>query len=210
MMVRLLRVFTAGVIFVFAAGAQAQDKGPWYVAAGAGGAWYTDERLSGAATGKISMDTGFIGNVAIGRYLDDIRVFRLEIEGIYSRAGIDNNGTANTGGDIANAALMFNLIYDIHTGSSWTPYLGVGIGPSQVFLDNYSVAGVPVADDSGTAFSGQFKGGVAYQLNPSMAVTVQYRLYGTDNVSWKGVGGGTISSNGTLVQSAEVGFRFHF
>jgi opacity protein-like surface antigen len=43
-----------------------------------------------------------------------------------------------------------------------------------------------------------------------MAVTVGYRYYATDNLSFGGQPGGTIKTGGTQIQSAEVGFRFHF
>jgi opacity protein-like surface antigen len=210
MMVRLMRALTATAILVFAAGAQGQATKPWYVAGGLGGAWYSDLPLSGAATGNLAMDTGFNVNAAFGRYLDDIRVFRLEVEALYARAGIGNNGSVNTGGDISNVGVMFNVLYDIQTNSSWIPYFGGGIGNSWVSLEDYSAGGVPVADDTGNAFSWQSKGGVAYQFNPSMAITVQYRYYGTDNVTFKTPAGGSIGTNGTEIQSAEVGFRFHF
>jgi opacity protein-like surface antigen len=212
MIARLLRILTAGSLFVFAAAAQAQspNAGLWYAGGGIGGAWYFGERIEGAATGKLSMDPGFIGNVGIGRYIDETRSFRLEVEGLYSRATIDNNETVDASGDLSNLALMFNVLYDVQTNSSWVPYLGGGFGTSLVFLNDYSAGGVPVADDSSNAFAWQFKAGVAYHFSPSMAVTAQYRLFGTDNVTWKGVGGGSISSDGTKLQSAEVGFRFHF
>ncbi len=65
MIVRLLRVFMAGFVFVFAAGAQAQgqEPKPWYVALGVGGAWYDDSKIGGA--GSASMDTGFTLNGAL-------------------------------------------------------------------------------------------------------------------------------------------------
>ena len=217
MIVRFLRLLTAGALFAFAASALAQVEeqgqergGPWYVAGGLGAGWYEDERLSGASTNKLAMDTGFTVNAAIGRYLDEIRVFRLEAEAVYARADIGNDGTGMaTGGSLNNVALMFNVLYDIHTDSPWIPYLGGGIGNSWVVMDSYTSGGVPIADDTGNAFSWQFKGGVAYQFNPAMALTVQYRFIATDNVSWSSPAG-SISSSGTKIQSAEVGFRFHF
>jgi opacity protein-like surface antigen len=212
MIVRMLRVATAGVIFMVAAGAQAQGEGPklWYVAVGAGGAWYNDQTITGAGTGKLSTDPGYTANVAIGRYLDDIKVVRLEVEGLYDSAEVNNFGGAKAGGTLSNAGLMFNFLYDIQTGTSWIPYLGGGIGYSRVNMDNVTLAGVTVLDGTDNVFAYQFKGGVAYQFNPSMAVTVGYRYYATDNLSFGGQPGGTIKTGGTQIQSAEVGFRFHF
>ena len=212
MIVRLLRVLTAGVVFVFAAGVQAQTQDPklWYVSIGAGGAWYQDLKLNGAIVGTASMDTGFTVNGAIGRYLDNERVIRLEAEAIYDRAEISNIGGTKVSGDLSNVGLMFNILYDIKTNSSWVPYLGGGIGYSQVFVDDLSVGGVTLVDDSAGAFAWQFKAGIAYEFNPSMAVTLGYRYFGTDNVSFDSKIGGSVNTGGTDIQNAELGFRFNF
>ena len=88
MIVRLLRILTAGVIFLSAAGAQAQVQDPklWYVSLGTGGAWYEDVNLGGGVSA--STDTGFTLTGAFGRYVDDIRVIRLEGQVLYNRASI--------------------------------------------------------------------------------------------------------------------------
>ncbi len=113
MIVRMLRVLTAGVLFVFAAGVHAQTQDPklWYVAIGAGGAWYQDLDLEGAILGDASMDTGFTVNGAFGRYLDNERVVRLEAEAIYDRADFSDIGGAKVSGNLSNVGLMFNLLY---------------------------------------------------------------------------------------------------
>ena len=212
MIVRMLRVLTAGMLFVFAAGVHAETQDPklWYVAIGAGGAWYQDYELEGAIVGKASMDTGFTVNGAFGRYLDDGRVLRLEVETIYDRADIDNIGGTKVSGDLSNMGVMFNFLYDIQTNSRWVPYLGGGIGYSQVFLNDLSFGGVTLVDDDAGAFAWQFKAGIAYQFNPSMAVTLGYRYFGTDNVSFKSKVGGSVNTGGTDIQNAELGFRFNF
>jgi opacity protein-like surface antigen len=212
MIVRMLRVVMAGMIFFVAAGAQAQGQDPklWYVAAGAGGAWYADQKITGGAVGKLSTDTGFALNGAIGRYLDDIRVLRLEVEGLYDNADVNNFGGTKAAGTLSNIGLMFNFLYDIQTGSSWIPYLGGGIGYSHVNMDNVTIAGVTVLDGTDNVFAYQFKAGIAYQFNPSMAVTLGYRYYGTDNLSFGGQPGGTVKTEGTRIQNAELGFRFNF
>ena len=123
MILRSLRFPAAGVLFAFAASAHAQAPDPklWYVAGGLGASFYRDMTFSGGVVGDLSMQTGYTGNVAIGRYLDDIRVLRLEIEGVYARADFDNSAGAQTLGDISNGSLMVSFLYDIHTGSHWVP-----------------------------------------------------------------------------------------
>lgn len=210
MIVRLLRVLTAGIVLVFACGAQAQEKGskPWYVAAGVGGAWYDDLNIAGL--GSASMDTGFTLNGAFGRYIDDIRVIRLEAEALYARSDIGNLSGTPASGTLSNAGVMFNAIYDIRFDSSWVPYIGGGIGYSRVDFDKLSSGGVTLLNDSDDAFSWQFKAGVAYEFSPSWAINLGYRYYATDNLEFTGPGGARVTSEGSEIHSAELGFRFHF
>jgi opacity protein-like surface antigen len=212
MIVRMLRVMTAGAIFILATGAQAQEANPkpWYVSAGAGGAWNLDQTISGTGGLALSTDTGFGLNAAIGRYLDEVRVIRLEAETVYENTDVNNISGVKAAGTLSNVGLMLNLLYDIHTDSAWIPYLGGGLGYARVNMDNVTAGGVQVLDGTDYVFAYQFKAGIAYQFNPSMAVTVGYRFYATDNPSFGGQPGGTVKTEGTRTQNAEVGFRFHF
>jgi len=212
---RSFRFLTAGLLLAFAAGSQAQGQDPklWYVAGGLGATWYDDLTISGAGAGKLSTDTGYTGNVSIGRYLDDIRVLRLEVEGVFSRANINNFGGAKADGSLDNTSLMVNFLYDIQTGTPWVPFLGGGIGYSRVGMNNLSAVGGPtLVDSSDNVFAYQFKGGVAYQFDPALAVTVAYRYFATENMSFSGASAmpGTVNTGGTRSHNAEVGFRFNF
>ena len=212
MILRSLRFLTAGVLFAFAASAHAQAPEPkfWYVAAGGGPSFFQDMTFTGAVVGDIHMDTGFTGNVAVGRYLDDVRVLRLELEGVYAQADINNSAGFQVGGDISNGSLMVNLLYDIHTGSPWVPFVGGGIGHSWVYIDNLTdSAGTTFIDDSTSAFAYQFKAGVAYQFNPNLAATVTYRYFGTNSLAFTATSG-VAKSGGIRSHNAEFGVRFNF
>jgi opacity protein-like surface antigen len=213
MIVRLLRVFTAGVIFVFATGVQAQgqDPSPWYVGLGAGPAWSSGLSVTGAITGTVnSKQPGFNVSGAFGRYVDDIRVIRLEAEVLYNRNDISNISNTAADGNLSSVSLMFNAFYDFNTDSNWTPYIGGGIGYARVAFDDLSVGGTTLIDDSGDTFAWQFKAGVSYQFNPSISISANYRLYGTDNITFKDPANATVNSEGALNQGAELGVRFHF
>jgi opacity protein-like surface antigen len=212
MIVRSLRVFTAGVIFTFATGAQAQGQDPklWYVAVGAGAAWSSGLSVTGTTTGTINTDPGFNVSGAFGRYIGDIKVIRLEGEVLYFQGNVSNISGTGAGGDLSSASLMFNAFYDFNTDSNWTPFIGGGIGYSHVSFNDLSVGGVTLIDDSSDAFSWQFKAGVSYQFTPSVSINGSYRLYATDNLSFKDSAGASVNSEGMLTQSAEIGVRFHF
>jgi opacity protein-like surface antigen len=213
MIVRLLRALTVGVILVFTLGAQAQ--GPnlpkrWYVGAGAGAAFYNDWELTN--TVDADLDTGYIGNITVGAYLDDIRVFRLEAEGLYTSSDINGVAGASANGTVSNTAAMFNALYDVRTGTNWTPYFGVGIGYSLVDLDSFTTpaGAATIVDDNDGVFAWQIKAGVAYQFSPSWSVNVQYRFFNAENPSFITTGGLNADAESIRSNNAEIGFRFHF
>jgi opacity protein-like surface antigen len=210
MTVRLLRILMAGVIFVFATAAQAQGQDPklWYVSLGAGGAWYEDLDFGGG--GYASMDTGFAVNGAFGRYIDDIRVVRLEAEVLYDRSSVDNLSGLPATGDLSNIGVMFNAYYDVRTSSNWIPYFGGGFGYSRVEFDKLASGGVQLVNDSDDVFSWQIKAGVAYEFSPSWVVNLGYRYYGTENLEFRAPSGARVTSEGSRISSAEVGFRLLF
>ena len=215
MILRSLRFLTAGVLIAFAATASAQgtvEQGPWYVTAGVGATFYQDMTFTGAVNGDISMGTGYSGNVAVGRFMDDERALRLEFEGIYSQADVNNSAGFKTGGDISNASIMFNFIYNIHTDSPWVPYVGGGLGYSRVVINQVSDAatGTIFVDGSDYVFAYQFKAGVAYKFSPDWALTLGYRYIATENLVFATSAPGAVNSGGTKSHNAELGFRYNF
>lgn len=216
MILRSLRFLMAGLLLALAAGSQAQGQGKdpklWYVAGGLGARWTDDLTVSGAISGKLSMKPGYTGNVSIGRYLDDIRVLRLEVEGIYARNNFAKAGTANASGNLDNTSVMVNVLYDIQTDTPWVPFLGGGIGYSRVGMNKLETGSTTLVDSATNAFAYQFKGGVAYHFNDSMAATVLYRYFATDNLSFAGSSAapGTVKTGGIRSHNAEVGFQFNF
>lgn len=210
MFVRSLRFLTAGLILAFATGAHAQDKlpNPWYAAFNGGAAWNSSLTLSGVGTVR-PVNPGFTMSAAFGRYVDEIRVFRLEAEVLYNYNRIGNFSGAAASGTISNVGIMFNGIYDFRTDTAWTPYLGGGLGYGIVKLDDFASGATAINDSSGE-LAYQFKAGVTYQFSPTWVANLGYRLYGTDNLSFTDSVGTSIKSEGALYQSVELGFRFHF
>jgi len=213
MVERLLKIVTVALILAFAAGAQAQEKKasrPWYLAITFGGSWYQDLQLSGAVNGKVSLDTGYTLNGAIGRYLGESRKFRLELEGVHNRSDVNQFNGASAGGTLYNYGFMFNALYDIHTNSKWVPYVGGGIGFTEATVDKLLISGTTAVDDSDIAFSWQLKAGIAYEFNPKMAATLGYRYFDTDDLKFGSVSGPPVTSSGTNIQNVEIGFRYSF
>ena len=97
-------------------------------------------------------------------------------------------------------SLMANGFYDFDLGSGWRPYLGGGIGFAVVTLD---IIGF---DDDDTVFAAQLGGGVGFDISEQMVLTLDYRLFITEDPSFSDLG---ISSE-YLSHTLAVGLRYHF
>lgn len=84
-------------------------------------------------------------------------------------------------GDITNTAVFANLYYDFNREASFQPYVGVGIGISDVDVD-YQPSGIQVVDDSETKFAYQGKAGVTWWLNPEWEVYGEYAYRATEDI----------------------------
>jgi opacity protein-like surface antigen len=91
-------------------------------------------------------------------------------------------------------SLMVNGYYDFHWASNWSPYLGAGIGASNVSLEHTRVVDVVVAtpvpvvvdtfafraDHDEWVFSWQLMAGVAFPVSDQLAIDVGYRYFRAD------------------------------
>lgn len=85
-------------------------------------------------------------------------------------------------GDVSNLFVMANLFYDFDMGGLVTPFIGAGAGVGFVDVD-YSPSGVAVIQDDATAFAYQAIAGLAYEVSPSIDLTLAYRYRATTDVS---------------------------
>ncbi len=104
-------------------------------------------------------------------------------------AGVLITGSANLGvtvgdlvadgqGDLSTLFLMANMYYDLDTGTSFKPYVGVGAGIG--FVDvSFSPSAVGIIDDNTTSFAYQAMAGVAYEVSPSVEIFAGYRYRAT-------------------------------
>ncbi len=102
-----------------------------------------------------------------------------------------------------------NGLYDINTGTQFTPYVGAGVGFVNASLSGARLAGSPIGTYNGsdTGFAYQAIAGVSYAVTPRLSLTVDYRYVATD---------ATVKSGGTRwdVENANhiftTGFRWAF
>ena len=109
-------------------------------------------------------------------------VLRAEAELFHSTAVVDKTHTPGTqnSGQLSNTGLFLNGLYDFNMNSMFTPYVGVGVGFSNVVATNIgSTVNHTALDDNDLELAYQAIGGVAAQINPKWAITADYRYVAT-------------------------------
>ena len=142
-------------------------------------------RLNTGASGNIDRDLGFIGGLAGGYQFGP---FRAELDADYSQNGLNAfkvGGTSvSLGGHTSNISFMVNGLYDINVGMPIVPYVGAGIGATDLRFHGTSVAGIAATGNSDRwGFAVQPIVGVSYSITPQISLAGEYRyLYGVDEV----------------------------
>ena len=211
----------AGMAFGFANAAAAEGM---YGSLMGGYSFFQDSTLSGErddlnnSTDAIKLDDSFIVGGAIGYSFKE--PWRLEGEVTYQKFDVDQiintAGTFVTGnGDIGVIGFGVNGVYEYRqSGSSLTPYIGVGAGAIYADANNVQRPGRSTLNESAFAPTGQVLLGVDYDLDKSVALTAGYRLQGIGYLD-----GSNTRSNGSnisgdadfiLIHNVTAGLRFKF
>ncbi len=150
-------------------------------------------------------DTGF--GLAIGRTVADYANGSLLIELGWNQAESDieevvfntNSFRADQGrsvGDISVQTFSVDAIYQFGK-SSLKPYLGFGIGLTDVDIDvryggsvNAPAGSPPNINDSDNVLSLQYRAGLEYSVNNSWGVFAEYKFVDVDDISVSRIGGG--------------------
>jgi len=219
---------TAIALALHAGPVQAQDTSPlassngqgFYATLGLGASWPQNVTgntsvLDVPVNGSFNLGGGFAGEVGAGY---DFGTVRTEVTYSYNAASLNsvtgraqgltgttpiNNGAVSTNAVLASAYL------DIPTKSRWVPYIGGGIGYTNVGWGAYSatVAGVTATQVAGNqgSFGYQAKVGLTYLASRSTDVFVEATYQGTSGFQVDQVKYDAISSWG-----ARLGARYRF
>ena len=78
-------------------------------------------------------------------------------------------------------ALTANAWYDLYTGSAWTPYIGIGVGGTNlsVQLSEGTDEDDQYFDGTGWGFAYQAGVGVAFEVLSGFSLTAGYQFFGT-------------------------------
>lgn len=176
---------------------------------------------------------GFAVGVFMGWVLDEN--FRLEIEGTYRSADLDNvtivrddsfdplvtiaGDVIDVGGDAQAGAVMSNVYYDLNFfDGAILPWIGAGVGG--VFVD-YSIDATIVdpnsppdpyvlfdAKDDTWVFGYQFMAGITFPIGEGTSMSVSYRYFQTQDFVYIDAFGEEFETDLTQ-QSVDVALQFH-
>ncbi len=142
-----------------------------------------------------NMDYGYGGIAAVGyavAYPKYVGGLRVELEASYRRQHLDDIDdpdmvycaaatSCEATGDFIVAAIMANVILDIHTRTPWVPHIGAGYGRGRVYFNDWVLDGVAFGDSSTDADMYQVMVGIGYKISPGMIVDAEYRFFQPNN-----------------------------
>jgi opacity protein-like surface antigen len=182
----------------------------WYLTVGAGAAWPSDidVRTRGFdpnSNGDITFGGGFSADGGIGY---DFGAIRAELTYGYTRASLNevefNNNDFGGSGIINKNDVFASLYWDILPGR-WTPYIGGGVGYTNLSTPSFNVDGFRTDSGNEGMFGWQAKVGVSYALAYNWDIYVEGTYSGaegfdSDNISWDAYND----------FGAKLGFRYRF
>jgi opacity protein-like surface antigen len=160
-------------------------------------------KIDDTEQGLVRADTksGFDIDARLGH---DFGMFRLEAEGAYKRAGInqlssttyDVNGnvagvqpTAAVDGHVTTKSLMANGLLDFGGNGGVGAYVGGGVGYSWVDLSSgIHGATTPFVDDSDGGLSWQLLAGLYVPVTPNVDLGLKYRYFNVEDLGFASPG----------------------
>lgn len=124
----------------------------------------------------------------------------------------DSLGTASAGGNINAVSVMGNVLYDIDTGTKFTPYVGVGAGGINLGEDKVTTRGLTLTKDSDLRFAYQGIAGVSYAVNQQLSIKADYHYIRADEARFQTESAydGNVGKGNYQAHAVMVGFTWHF
>ncbi|MCP9820886.1 porin family protein [Synechococcus sp. Cruz-9H2] len=195
----------------------------WYIGLGLGAAWPTDtgirtrnldDRGFENVNGDLGFGGGFSGDLAVGY---DFGAIRTELSYVYTRASVNdvsfsingNDYDLSSSGIINKNDIFVSGYWDISTGSRWTPYIGGGVGYTNLSTPRIRVSNGDESASTGSANEGLFgwqaKLGVSYGVSNASDVYLEGTYSGAS-----GFEGDNIRYDSYNDFGAKLGFRYRF
>ncbi len=176
-----------------------------YISGNLGAVFLNDADVDGDGdSGEITFDNGGVATFALGTTIGSAGRIEAEVGARvndFDKAKIDGySGSFDFDGDVTTISFMGNAFYDFKNGSSFTPFLGGGLGAANVEYDIDDGGGKE--DDTVVAY--QFILGGSFAATEQLSIDLQYRYFATDDPDLDGTDVEYHSHN------AMVGLRYSF
>lgn len=169
----------------------------------------TQFHLSGwPTTQDATFNPGVRADIDLGYKFDDTWAVEFETGVIWN--SIDSIGGFSVNGsfDIYTIPLLANVIYKFPTGSSWTPYVGMGVG-GVVSIADFSNA-TSGSSDTCFTFAYQAEAGLKYALTKNISIGVAYKYFNTLNQRWFFSNAGSVKFDGVHIHAIVASFTWTF
>ena len=119
-----------------------------------------------------------------------LTAWRFEEEYTYRRNivaayGVVGDSTNRVSGNRHSHSIMTNVLYDFAAGWPVTPHIGVGIGAMDVFDGLKIPSRRLVFNDNSWQFAYQAIAGLRYDINPALALDLDYRYLATTESTFR-------------------------
>ena len=164
-----------------------------------------------------AFDVGFVAGGALGY---DFGAARIDVEFSYLTANFEfasegENTTESAGDTFTALSLLATGWYDLEVGSFLTPYLGVGVGATNLqikltrFAAELAAGDEPWFEGAGWGFAYQAGVGVAFRVVAGISLDLGYRIFGTlaTEVSDHGADRSSVSP-AVMAHRIQLGVRF--
>ena len=183
----------------------AEESKGWYFTAGAGLTSISDVTATAASTSvAVEIESGASYEAGFGyNFGNDLRT---EITWGQSRGDFEKvAGTAVTAGDVVASTISANVFKDFSSESKFTPYIGAGIGTTDIDTGNITISGTTYTGTNETSTSYSLKFGSKYQMSDQTDVFLEGRLASIGDFTVNNVKYTDISTFG-----AHLGVNFKF
>jgi len=156
-----------------------------------------------SVSATLEIDSGVSYGVGVG--YDFGNDFRTEIGYDIITGDISKIAGTSASADIDASTISLSIFKDFSSDSKFTPYVGVGVGSTNVDIGTLSISGTSYAGTDDSATSAALTLGTSYELNDSSAFFVEGNYRKVGDLTITGVEYSDISSLG-----ANAGFKFTF
>ena len=189
----------------------------WYLTAGAGAVWPGDMNFwannapimaTSQPRGVLTQNAGFSADGGIGY---DFGAIRTELTYGYSAPSVDSIVSRNLstsfsgGGKVNKNDIMLSAYWDVLPFSRFTPYIGGGVGYSNLSTPSFNVGSYRTSGHNKGLFGWQAKAGVSYALAYNWDLYAEGTYSGTGNPQFESINFTSYSDFG-----AKLGFRYRF